>query len=134
MTNYSKLYWLTRLDYFTTYFQVAAFLLIAISAIMLLVAFVIRDKEFCNEKECLEIDTFRKKTKGSVRWLVAIGVVLITIRVFIPSRNEIIFIMAGGKTMDYIQSDSSLQKIPYQATKLVSDYMEKSINEIKTKP
>jgi hypothetical protein len=48
-----------------------------------------------------------------------------------PTRNEAILIMAGGKTLDFAQSDTSLSKIPYEATEIISGYLEKSIKELK---
>jgi len=48
-----------------------------------------------------------------------------------PSKNDMILIYAGGKTMDYVQKDTSLQKIPYQTTAIISDYLDKTIKEMK---
>jgi len=52
--------------------------------------------------------------------------------IFIPSRDEAIMILAGGKTMDYIQSDTSLNKLPYQTTQIISEYLDKKIKDLKT--
>ena len=38
---------------------------------------------------------------------------------------------AGGKTMDFIESDTSINKIPAQTTKLITNYLEQQIKEVK---
>ena len=47
--------------------------------------------------------------------------------VFIPTQNEAIVIFAGGKTIDFIEADSSIQKIPHQTTEIISKFMENEI-------
>ena len=38
-------------------------------------------------------------------------------------------IIAGGKTLDYVQSDTSLQKIPYKATEIILKKMDEYVDE-----
>ena len=52
---------------------------------------------------------------------------------FIPSKNDVIFIIAGGKTIDFIKSDTSINKIPAQTTKLITDYLQEQINKNENK-
>jgi len=133
MSNYSKLYWFTRLDHLPDFITAVGVILIIIAAILILVGFVFMDKQFEGEKRCLQIDKFRKLALGKTKLLVPLGLILILITMFIPSKNEAIFIMAGGKTLDYVQSDTSLQKIPYKATSVIVEYLDKTLNDIKTK-
>ena len=49
----------------------------------------------------------------------------------IPDRQDAIMIIAGGKAMNYVQSDSSLNKLPYQTTAIISEYLDKQIEELK---
>lgn len=51
--------------------------------------------------------------------------------IFLPTRNEVIAIYAGGKTLDFAQQDSSLAKIPAQTTEVISNYLDKMIKEEK---
>lgn len=55
------------------------------------------------------------------------------IALLIPTKGEIIFISAGGKTIDFIKSDSSINKIPSQSTKLITDFMQDQIEKMKDK-
>ena len=71
-------------------------------------------------------------TKVYSRTIAIISLILcIIITNLIPSKKEAIVILAGGKTMDFVQSDSSLSKIPHQATTIISSYLDKTIKEIK---
>lgn len=114
MNNYAKLYWLTRLDYLQGLFTTVA--------ILLAVGFIIYH---------LFNEVF--PTKKSL-WLVGVFVFISSvIACLIPNKNEAILIMAGGKTMDYIQQDSSLSKVPYQTTAIISEYLDKTLKEMKEK-
>lgn len=50
--------------------------------------------------------------------------------VFLPTQKEAIMIIAGGKTMDFIQKDTSVRKIPHQTTEFISEYLDKQIKEL----
>ena len=133
MNNYSKLYWFTRLDHFSDFIIAVAVLLIIISATLLLRAYAFKDKSFSREDEKKEIDAERKVALKKSKVLIPVAFVIIMLTLFIPSKNEVIFIMAGGKTLDYVQSDTSLSKIPYKATEVIVNYLDKAIGEMKDK-
>lgn len=118
MSNYSKLYWLTRLDNINDFFHI----LIAAGIILFFILGFYRLFSFLLENE------YEKKPwiwfmTSSFLFLGVIGNVLT------PTKNEAIFIIAGGKVMDFAQNDSSLNKIPEQATKMLSSWMDKEINK-----
>jgi hypothetical protein len=50
--------------------------------------------------------------------------------VFVPTQKEAVVIFAGGKTIDFIEADSSIQKIPHQTTEMISKFMENEILEM----
>lgn len=133
MNNYSKLYWFTRLDHLSDFITTIGVVCIIVAAILLLVTFAFWSKEYESEKRCIEIDAARKKAVSKSKWLIPTGFIIILITAFIPSKNEAIFIMAGGKTLDYVQSDTSLSKIPYKATEVIVNYLDKTIGEMKDK-
>jgi len=64
------------------------------------------------------------------RILLAISILIIT---FVPSKNDTITILVEGKTLNYVQQDSTLQKIPEQSTKLVYEFINKQIKELERK-
>lgn len=71
------------------------------------------------------------KYKKSAIWILIISSLFMC---FIPTKNEALLIVAGGKTMDYIQSDTSLSKIPYQTTQALSTVLENEIKKLKSNP
>jgi uncharacterized membrane protein len=133
MNNYSKLYWFTRLDHFSDFIVSVAIILFLIAVILLVRAYCFMDKEFERDERKLEIDAERKVALKKSKVLIPIAFVIIMLTLFIPSKNEVIFIMAGGKTLDYVQSDTSLSKIPYKATEVIVNYLDKTIGELKDK-
>ncbi len=124
MNNYEKLYWLTRLDSI----QTIGIIFLVLSIIGLLIyyicAIVVSDDndtpttEFCKEHKALRL------------WLWWIFIIVLFLLTFIPSKREAIFIMAGGKTMDFVQSDSSINKLPSQTTLLISKYLENKLDSL----
>jgi hypothetical protein len=131
MNTYAKLYWLTRLDYLQ-----GLFLSIGILALLSIIAIFIYceastdgDYGYRDEKLTARI-AFRKKLRLKIRWILPTGIFFFFLNILTPSQNEAIFIVAGGKTIDFIKSDSSINKIPEQTTKIVSDFLQKQIENI----
>ena len=125
MNNYSKIYWLTRLDniqaFFATAFAISLIILFVYHLIMLYLSF---------DNDVKEYNRNWSKYRNISLW---VGLVSGIFLVFIPTKNDIILIYAGGKTMDFVQSDTSLSKIPYQTTSIISEYLDRSIEELKDK-
>lgn len=121
MNNYWKIYWITRLDSISDLFSALLFigtLLCVVIGILSMIDGVEND-----------FDTLKKYQKIPKIILV---VMLISgfFKVFIPNQTQTIAILAGGATLDYAQKDSSLSKIPYQTTQLVTKYLEKQIESV----
>jgi hypothetical protein len=72
----------------------------------------------------------RKKYTSKIKWLVIIFIISVFGSVFIPNKNEAIIIIAGAKTIDFIQKDESINKIPSQTTLLISKFLEDNINKL----
>lgn len=124
MNNYSKIYWLTRLDYINS-----LFIILLISSILaLFVYYLVKVMDCLDEKDRQEYKANYGKIKTGAFYTYIISILIV---VFIPTKNDMIMIYAGGKTMNYVQSDTSLKKIPYQTTQIISEYLDKSIKEIK---
>lgn len=125
MTNYEKIYWLTRADYIQGFFIGAAVvfgLMIAARSFNWIILKADGD------------DGGTPFILSNRIWRVtvcALFVISTACACLVPSRNEAIIILAGGKTMDYIQSDTSLSKLPYQTTSLISTYFDKALKEMK---
>ena len=124
MTNYSKLYWLTRLDNI----QGLLFILVFLSTAIYIIYQITKTTECYDKEDRLEFKKeYGKYANVSFFTSVICGIIL----VFMPSKTDMIIIYAGGKTMDYVQSDTSLAKIPYQTTAIITEYLDKSLKEIK---
>jgi len=126
MNNYSKIYWLTRLDNIQVFFITA----LSISIFIFFAYHVIKGIEcdWDEEKENFEKAYGKYKTISFWTSIIA-GFIL----VFMPTKTDIILIYAGGKTMGYVQTDTSLSKIPYQTTAIISKYLDNSIKEMEKK-
>ena len=120
MNNYEKIYWLTRLDVienFCTTLVVVGSIFIAARAVYQFIMHVEGDD-----------NPALKWYKHLFFWPIYIAAILGL--VFIPTQKEAVVIFAGGKTIDFIESDSSIQKIPHQTTEMISKFMENEILEM----
>ena len=130
MNNYWSLYLLTRLDSLIGLAIGAAVILFVASLIIGIFAIIHRIEDKF-EDNIEERRSFRTKIINHLKWTISLGVFFTLIGALVPSRNEAIFIVAGGKTMDFIQNDTTINKIPAQTTILISEFLEKQIKEIK---
>lgn len=81
--------------------------------------------EYKVEQTTKRIEINSKKQKIARRFLF----ISLFFAVFTPDTKEAIMIYAGGKTLDYVQKDTSLQKIPYKATELIIKKMDQYLND-----
>lgn len=126
MSSYSKIYWLTRLDALHTFFGVMALLgLIAVCVILITSGI----NKACEEE--YDKAEYYKKAMPKIKWVAPVAILSFLIYGLIPTRTEALLIVAGGKTMDYVQSDTSLRKIPYQTTTIISEFLDKQLQELK---
>ncbi len=72
-----------------------------------------------------------KIVKNSIIACITISILSITIHTFIPKTQEAMLIIAGGKTIEYIEHDKNLKKIPGQSTEIVSLFLQKELNKLK---
>lgn len=132
MTNYNKLYWLTRLD------SIHGFLLTAliIATFFALATFLWAwfDDDYFLSQEEKQKRQIRLDNAVKFRKYIIIFILFCSLfTIFLPTQKEAIFIIAGGKTMDFIEQDSSVQKLPSQATEIIAKYLDNKINELKEK-
>jgi hypothetical protein len=81
--------------------------------------------EYKVEQTTKRIEINSKKQKIARRFLF----ISLFFAVFTPNTKEAVMIYAGGKTLDYVQKDTSLQKIPYKATELILKKMDQYLND-----
>lgn len=118
MNNYEKLYWLTRLEGI----QHFSITMVIVGSIFIAARFIYKGIEYWSEDE----------KAPSLPWynhaaFWPIYILSIASLIFVPTQKEAIIIFAGGKTIDFIEQDSSITKIPAQTTSIISMFMEKQI-------
>jgi len=120
--NYSKqIYWLTRLDGIHRLFDT----IMILSIVGLGVYMVIKLILFIEDMD----EKFRRP------WLFATLIFFLSIstlgRTFLPTTKEAIFIVAGGKTLDYITTDTSVNKIPDKLANITTTWLDQKLDELK---
>jgi hypothetical protein len=63
----------------------------------------------------------KRKTFFNKLW---VPILFFVFHILTPDTKEAMLIIAGGKTLDYVQSDTSLQKIPFKATEVILKKMD----------
>ena len=122
MDSYEKLYWLTRLHVIENF----SFTVVIIGSTFIVCRFIYNGITYYLEDEDAPS---LKWYRHAFFWPVYIG--CIASLIFIPTQKEAIVIFAGGKTMDFIEQDSSITKIPAQTTSIISMFMEKEMLELR---
>jgi hypothetical protein len=124
MNNTFSLYLLTRLDSISDLICTITVFLFILFAALIVVSMIHIDISYDKEEKIKYKASRDKYIKKS--W---IPLFLSIICVFTPTTKEAMFIYAGGKTLDYVQKDTSLQKIPYKATELIIKKMDQYLND-----
>jgi hypothetical protein len=77
-----------------------------------------------------DVDDFNTMYRWKRRTLITLIFVGIGGLTFIPTTKQMIFIIAGGKTLDYVSKDQSLRKIPGQVTEITTEWLDNKLKEI----
>ena len=123
MSNIVLIYWLTRLSSIQGLFTTVAIVVTTIISAGLLLYTIMMIESY--ESEIKELKQKRKWFANRI-WIVCL---LWIVSILTPDTKEAMLIIAGGKTMDYVQQDTSLQKIPYKTTELILKKMDQYIDE-----
>ncbi len=118
------LYFLNRLDTFRTILTI----MIIIGAVGLVVYYFFNF--MITELEKDKMEKYSSDNKWTRRTLITISIIGIAGLTFIPTTKQMIFIIAGGKTLDYVSKDQSLRKIPGQVTEITTEWLDKKLKEI----
>lgn len=123
MDNTFSIYLLTRLDGFLTLVWTLTFFVFLVTTILIVNASW--NTQWCREEEQPKYKAIQKKYVNRL-W---IPFALCLIGTLTPTTKEAMFIYAGGKTLDYVQKDKNLQKIPYKTTELIIKKMDEYLND-----
>ena len=131
MNNYEKIYWITRLDSINDHFSFVAVICSLVIVGIFIAILLMKDfDQYYSGDKLKERLAIRDKLKSQLKWLLLTLSISTIITTFVPTKNEAMIIIAGGKTMDFIQQDSSINKVPEQTTLLISKFLEQKINEL----
>ena len=50
-----------------------------------------------------------------------------------PIKTDLIYILAGGKTLDFVKTDKSIQEIPGNNTEIVNNVLKLVVKELEEK-
>lgn len=124
MSNIALIYWLTRLSNISNFFLALGVISTVIIGIGILGYSIAIVDCYNNERE-VRYRAIRKKFINKT-W---VPILLFVFYILTPDTKEAMLIIAGGKTMDYVQSDTLLQKIPYKATELILKKMDEYVDD-----
>lgn len=117
------LYFLNRLDAFRTVLTI----LLVIGILGIITYYVARAFSTVTKKDVDDFNIMYRWRRRTLITLIFVGIGGLT---FIPTTKQMIFIIAGGKTLDYVSKDKSLRKIPGQVTEITTEWLDKKLKEI----
>ena len=131
METTTVLYWITRLDGIIS-FLIGLGILGGVIILSIIIASLVSSDfdEFHNDNEISRRKNTRKRWRNKIKWILPLTITFFLIAVFIPSKKDAIFIIAGGKTIDWAKADTNLAKIPSQTTLIISKYFDKQVKEL----
>lgn len=138
MTNwYHIFYWLSVADNVKNFFDVFSNIFTWFSVILTIIIIVMTGMRISENSWDEDDRTEFKKWFGYFRSLLITCVIFMTITwagfVMVPSKKDCYVIVAGGAVGNFIQSDSSAQKIPSEALQLLRDKMRQESKDLSIK-
>ena len=131
METTTVLYWITRLDGIISFLIGLGILGGVIILSIIISIHASSDFDNChNTEEISNRKNTRKRWRNKIKWILPLTITFFLIAVFIPSKKDAIFIIAGGKTIDWAKADTNLAKIPSQTTLIISKYFDKQVKEL----
>ena len=67
------------------------------------------------------------------RWSIPFLILFILLQIALPSKTDLIYIVAGGKTLDFVKTDKSIQEIPGNTTEIVNNVLKLGVKELEEK-
>lgn len=67
------------------------------------------------------------------RWSIPFLILFILLQIALPSKTDLIYIVAGGKTLDFVKTDKFIQEIPGNTTEIVNNVLKLGVKELEEK-
>ncbi len=130
---YSELYWLTRLNGIKDVVNGLSTFCFLIAAVLVAIKLIGPEfDEFKRDEEVKLRKQYRQNMFRKIYWVIPTGFLFVVINTLLPTKNEYIFIVAGGKTINWIKQDSSIRNIPGKTTELIYEFLDKQVKELKS--
>lgn len=126
LSAYSELYWITRLDSFITLFTVIS-IISGISIFVYVLAYALNAWEWDDNEK----NDYKRQYSYAYKIGVPLLVTGILANVFIPSKNDYILIVAGGRTINFVNNDSSINKLPGKTTEVIYQIIDAQLKKLK---
>lgn len=121
MNWYKIFYWFSIVENISNFALAIAIIFSIIAVVSWLV------KVFCDEDYDKNI---LKKAMPIFKWSLPFAIAGWLIFTFIPTKKQILMIIAGGSVGNFIQGDSSVQKLPADVTRYLHLSMKKEIESL----
>lgn len=139
MNSYFLIYFLTRVDAISTLFGLLIPFFAVIVIFPFLYHFIVSKGDFDLPEYIDDKDDYgnkaraHKKLKKMRRWSIPCFIFFVLIQIALPSKTDLIYILAGGKTLDFVKTDKSIQEIPGNTTEIVNNVLKLSVKELEEK-
>jgi hypothetical protein len=114
-----ELYWITRLGPITTCLDVITALFIAIAIVGIPACFLARLDMYSEQRK--EFDATAIK---NVKKFMPIVILIVLLRLFIPTTKEALIIYGIGNTIEYIQSNDKAKELPDKVIDALTKYVD----------
>jgi len=122
MNWYKVFYWFSVIDNISTFAYTLAGCLTAIVVISFVVKVFVDDYE----------ELILTRAKSIFKWSLPFACIFWVAALLIPTKKQMLLIIAGGSVGNFIQGDSSVQKLPSDVTRYLHLSMKKEIENLST--
>lgn len=114
-----ELYWITRLGPITTCLDIITALFIAITIVGIPAYFIARLDMYSEDRK--EFDATIIK---NVKRFMPVVILIVLLRLFIPTAKEALIIYGIGNTIEYIQSNDKAKELPDKVVDALTRYVD----------
>lgn len=139
MNSYFLIYFLTRVDAIITLIGLLIAFFAVATSIPFLYHMIVSDFDFDLPSYVDEKSNYGRKArthqklKKMKRWSIPFLILFILLQIALPSKTDLIYIVAGGKTLDFVKTDKSIQEIPGNTTEIVNNVLKLGVKELEEK-
>ena len=128
MNWYTLFYLFSILDKLSSAFMIGAVLSTITFVVLTIIWFVNKDRLTNHNKE--EGEHWLKVIRWPLRTSILLGILFWLFVIFVPTRKDMLIIIAGGAVGEFVTSDSSAQKLPADITRFLRGEILKATAEL----